>query len=798
MTIDEIYRKEQISVRSYNVCKYNDLNSLKDLKKYYFKHKSFIKLHNCGRKSDEELIEICNKYQGEQFDNREKESDKENYLKSVISELTRVQRDVINSFILANTNSLSIRSKNAIMLHLSGNLKIKNFAKKMLLSEGFNVKNLKNIGAKCVPEIENYISIIKDFFLIKVIKSDNEKHLISLKNYFLIQRTFSISKISNEILESESIFLLTDFLLNQNALFDKTRTGIIKNAFKFYENQKELTLDDIAEKVNLTRERVRQIRKLCVDELFNKLLFIKNFEDDLFQKYNIDINSKQIEINQELVDNINVTNLTSFSREFVSYILYVYLSDKFSLIGEIEDVLQHKNFNSRDRHNWKNFYLIEKDIVKEIDFIALANDIDKRISDRTTESYSFNFKSYLSRFLTKNNIEFLHFAFPIGEKILNEEFELYLDLDENLTFERNTKKQVSEYAYEALENLGKPSKVKEIFEKVLELYPNYETDEPKIRVSMKRKDGFVPVGRKSVFGLKKWEKELEGFKGGTIRSITREYLISKEKPIHLFELTNHISKYRPKTYSKSILDNLKADDSGEFLFMPQSFVGLNILKKKYDIIKYSKLPRQLGKKIMSLFNKGADLENILSYLKYNYKLDDNESKNIINNLDYFSNKTQINTFNKDTESSFIEKQKSSERAPRFDINELIQFIVDNQRIPRSRDQNEKKLYRIYYLNKKYLESNKSLNSDQTKLKKLIGKFGRSSLSSKYSLEVLIDFIKENQRTPNSRDPNERNLYQFYYKFKTQYRKNKLSKEQTFKFIEVAKLLQNIKDENKRN
>src|SRR5690554_2440850 len=99
MTIDEIYKKEEISVRSYNVCKYNELHSVSDLKSYYHKNKSFERLRNCGRKSNEELIEICNKYPDGYVENKEIEVKKENPLKSIISNFTRVQREVINSFL---------------------------------------------------------------------------------------------------------------------------------------------------------------------------------------------------------------------------------------------------------------------------------------------------------------------------------------------------------------------------------------------------------------------------------------------------------------------------------------------------------------------------------------------------------------------------------------------------------------------------------------------------------------------------------------------------------------------------
>lgn len=634
MTIDEIYKREEISVRSYHVCKYNELYSVSDLKKYYYKNGSFDKLRNCGRKSNEELIEICNKYQGEYIGNRVIEIKKENPLKNIIASLTRVQREVINSFIFVNTNSLSVRSKNAISLHLKNNLKVKSFAEKIILSESFDVQNIKSVGVKYVPEIEVYISIIKDF-IFEVNQTRDEKYLIALKNKFLIQRTFNISLVPSKILESESIFQLTEFLLNQNAFFDETQTIIIKKALKLYDNQKELTLDEIAKQVDLSRERVRQIRKLCLDELFNKLLFISNFNDDLFQKYSIDTESSYVKINTDVLGKINKLNNTHFSREFITYILSAYLNNSYALIGNDEDTLQHKYFSPRNRHNWNNLYLVNKRLAYEIDFKSLINDISKRLNDRIKESYSFYFKSYLSKFLTNNNIHILDLLLPICENVINDEFEIYLDLDENLIFKRNTTRQAHEYASEALEQLGKPSKVKEIFEKVKELHPNYSTEETKIRVSMRRKNGFVPIGRRSVFGLKKWEEELDNFKGGTIRDITRQYLFDQQLPTHIFELTNHISKFRPKTYSRSILDNLKADESGEFIFFKQSFVGLSSKKNCYDVEKYENLPKQLGKKIIALNKKGKDINDIKLFLKNEYNLDHNESTNIIKNLNHF-------------------------------------------------------------------------------------------------------------------------------------------------------------------
>ncbi|GAK97485.1 hypothetical protein JCM19294_21 [Nonlabens tegetincola] len=737
MTIDEIYKKEEISVRSYHVCKYNDLNSISDLKKYYYKNKSFEKLRNCGRKSNKELIDICSKYSDDYGVNNDIEVKNENPLKNIISNLTRVQREVINSFIFVNTNSLSVRSKNAISVHLKNNLKVKNFTEKVLLSESFNVQNIKNVGAKCVPEIELYISIIKDF-IFEVSQTRDQNYLIALKNKFLIQRTFDIPLVPSEILESESIFQVTKFLLNQNAFFDETQTVIVKRAFKLFNNQKELTLDEIAEQVDLSRERVRQIRKLCLEDLFNKLLFISNFNDDLFQKYSIDIESMYIDINTDILNKINQSNNTNFSREFITFILSAYLNDSFSIVGNYEDVLQPKYFNSRNRHNWNNFYLVEKELSLEFDFTSFTNDISNRISDRIEESYSFNFKSYISKFLTNNNIDILELLFPICEVVINEEFEIYLDLEENINFKRNTSRQAHEYAFEALEYLGKPSKVKEIFQTVLELYPNYDTEETKIRVSMKRKNGFVPIGRKSVFGLKKWESELDNFKGGTIRDIVKEYLMQFAVPKHISDITEHVLKYRPKSNQYSILQNLKLDESGLYIFFKGSHIGLTTKKYASDFKKISEVKK---------------------------------------------------TDRKTWEERFVILQN---------------FVSTEKRLPFSNGVPEKeiKLYRWLNIQKSKQNKGKLPENKVEKLNSLLEKVpsinGRRRLNSNEKYQELISFVTNNHRLPSANKNGEENLYQFFYKQRKLFDKNELDSREETKFIEVAKLLQNIKYENKRN
>jgi len=784
MTIDEIYRNGEISLKSYNVCKYNELHSVRDLKTYLYEKKGLKKIQ---KRCKEELIEVCINYQGISTENRVSEAQKINSLKQIVSELTRIQREVINSFILVNTNSLSVRVKNAIYSYLEDNLKIKNFAEKIFISGNFVINDIKNVGSKSIPELEIYLEIVRDF-LLEVSESKNEKHLISLKNSFLIQRTFKLTKIPIEILESELIFLLTNFLLNQNVLFDKTQTEIVKKTLKIYQNSEELMLDDIALEINLSRERVRQIRKSCIDELFNKLLFTQNFNDDLLQNYNIDTNANLIEINLETVKTINFRNGLDLSREFITYILFSYLCNNFLLIGDIEDVLYIKNSKGSNRHIWSNFYLIKKNIVSEIDFKSLVDDINSRLAERINESYSFNFKSYLSKFLINRNLSVLDRAFPIAENIVNEEFEIYLDLDENIHFERSTSKKVYEYAYEALEGLGKPSKLSCIYKKVLELNSYYQTDENKLRAAMSRKNGFLPVGRKSVFGLKKWEDELDNFKGGTIRRIVEDYLSQFSKPKHISDITNHVLKYRPKSNQNSILQNLKLDESNIYVFYVDSFIGLS--NKQYDksFIKVSELQkenRKNWKESLEVLNNFINKEKRLPYSsgcpeseKRLHRWFGLQKRKCANGRLRSENKKLILEIS-DKFSETIEKQKKT----KYSLSELINFIEDQKRMPSSKLADERSLYKFYYKNKKVIEKNSPSTSDEHKLFELIAKYGRSNLS-KYSIVNLIDFIIENQRIPSSKLMKERKLYKFYYKNKKVIEKNSPSTSDEHKLFEL--------------
>lgn len=635
MTIEEIYYSEDISVRSFNVCNDNDLKDLSAILKHYREHKTFGNLRNCGRKSNEELTDLCVKYIDYGGSQIVEPSKPEKQLITTISSFNRTQREIINSFIEINSNNLSNRSKNAITSFLNGNLKIRNISERILTNDRFNFQDIKNVGTKTVTELKSFIHTITEF-IEKVAEVESENDLVALRNRFFIEKTFSISSIPNEILESQSIFSLVDFLISKDAIFDKNENIIFQKAFKIYDKQPELTLDDIAEEINISRERVRQIRKnILKKNVIKNFEFVKNIEDDLHQKYDIDQNQHLVIIDDDLNNLINSVNNTNFSNAFNTLITYSFISNKFDLVGEIEDVLQAKYFNSRSRHNWKNIYLVNKNLSSKFDFSNFINNLNNRIQERNEEDYSFNFKGYLNNFMTIKDNSILPIIFPIAEKIVNLEFDLFIDLDENITFKSKTLKQVSEYAIDALGKLGIPSKLEDIYRLIERDFPEATKNSTALRGSLQKSPEIIYFGRSSLYGLKKWEIEKEGIKGGTIKDIIIDFIIDKKHPLHVSLIMEHLRKYRGDRDEKSIITNLKVDPHDRFIVFSQSFIGLRENVKFYSE-KYNKLPVQLGKTIISKHQKGETRAEINNFLQTNFDLTFDESNLVINNLKYFN------------------------------------------------------------------------------------------------------------------------------------------------------------------
>ena len=692
MTIQKLYDAKIIRKRAYNICRYHKFESINDLRDHYSAHNTFIMLPKCGPASNRELIEICKLDLTEFADN--------NPLRDTISKLTPVQKQLINKIIVISTNNLSTRCRIKIVKYLNNNLTIEHLAERGLFSDSFEVLNIKTIGIHNAPELRTYISIIKQC-LIEVSKYYNsEVCFFNLNNNFLIQSQFRNTTISKETIQSKSIFSFIDFLLNQDALFGGMHAYVFKNGFKLYQNQKILTVEEIQSIANISISKLSAAKIFCSKELYNRLEFTHLFNDDINKKYGIDIDANTIKVDKQTVELINKTNDTSFSKEFITFILSVYLHDKFSLVGDIDDVLRINYLYKRNTHSWHNFYLIRKNLVNEFNFTAFVNDINRRLNSKEKTTHTLNFKSYINQFL--NNNTYLDEILPIAESIINKEFGLYLQKNDLLQFKSISYKPLYRYIRQALRKLGKLSTIDEIHQKILEEHPSYKTSNAAIRATLLKTKLFIKEeGSTNRYSLRSLEINPSKFRANTIRKLVETYLKQSDKPVHISIIKEHVSKYHPKVTRKNILTNLRLVEDGTFIFFEGPLVGLaskNLLYQKHNLPDMKKFERYTWEEHFEDLLQFIEKEKRLPWVKTNSTIEKNqykwlrkqivESKN--GNLEAHKVKLIKEISDKYYKVSNSGKVKLFRR-----YDQLIEFININNRLPSATREEEFILYRFF-------------------------------------------------------------------------------------------------------
>lgn len=577
MNLKEIRVVENLSNRTYNVCYDNGLFDIKSICEFYKDKKSFNSLKNCGKRSNEELINISKKYIvysiGEKENNNNENIPKD--FNDIFNRLNSFQIEIIDFYIKANLNLLGAVSIDILKKTLNNKIDLVSIIEYNLLSENYRINPRIIMRNKSIGEFEIFLISLKDFIL-TVYSVNDYNSLINIKHKCICQTLFSDVVVPIEVISNTSIFTYIDYFIKNNLILNNIETNVLQNSFKLYKDKYNLNQEN-----DLSLARIQQIRKkILLKYLPTSFLFLKYFEDDIIGKYQLVDENSMIFIDEFTLNKINIDSNTNFTKEFVVFLIYNYYIDKFDMFGNIEDVLMLNSLKFKNKHKWKNFYLIKKDIFINFNLELLLDDLNCRFNEKIEETYSFNFKSYLSNFFKNSKLEINNTIYPIIEKIINKEFDVSLDQDENIVFLRKTSKPINEYVIEFLESNDKPCFLEDIYLSLSNINPGLFKSIESLRSCIQRCNEITYIGRSSTYALKKWEKEKNNFKGGTIRSIVIEFLEKNSNPQDLTLVVENVLRYRPDSNQKSIITNLKVDESNNFIFYKNNLIGLK--HKKYS------------------------------------------------------------------------------------------------------------------------------------------------------------------------------------------------------------------------
>ncbi len=498
------------------------------------------------------------------------------------------------------------------------------------------------------------------------------------------------------------VFRIIKALIDNDIILDSRQKVIFCNEYCLHHAKDNVSSISIPAIKGLTRERVRRLKIKLLQGFNKKFNFIAHPELKSLANYGFDLATNYLDISDDLIDYINKSERTNFNRLFITKVVAILYSDKYDLIGQLEQKSSTKNANS---DNWQGCYIVDKKITSNIDFDALINDIKNRLTSRIEEDYALQFQSYLLNFIKTSDYEHLDLIAEIAEYILFNEFQLSINSDDCIVFSRNTKIQVIDYVLRALEESKKPLTVYELFDTIEQIYPGIAKSPESIRASCNRDSKLIFFGRSSTYGLKIWENDFS-IKGGTIRDIVEEYLQNQTEPKHIDEITDYINNFRD-TNSRNIYANLHLDDNKRFIFFSGMLIGITNKEysaEKYVQVKELQIERKTWEERFLCLQKFVEENNRVpcstgseSEIKLCRFMNIQLNKA---NVSAVANTEISKIFELVSKYNYEKKKRHTSTNLKESYSELREFILKNERLPRANYTDEKILYGFFYRQRK--------------------------------------------------------------------------------------------------
>ena len=279
MTINEIFLKEEISVRAFNTCTDNEIETISELIEYYNTYGSFKHFRNCGKKTDSELISICLKYfDSENVTENTNDLFSNNNIIEFLSKFDERKLTIVDNFIKTEFLNLSVRSSNALNKFLSGDITIKSIKNKIFKDNYFNLNRIDDIGARSIPEVGFFLKEIKSL-IIDISKNNTEK---DFESHFVKENTNNINYCIEKLNRSQR-----QIINNYISILTKQLSVRSKNAISnFLGSEPSLYLlsNSVYSKLMFNANSIKKIGEVSIPEVNIYLNEIKNFIIEVYNK----------------------------------------------------------------------------------------------------------------------------------------------------------------------------------------------------------------------------------------------------------------------------------------------------------------------------------------------------------------------------------------------------------------------------------------------------------------------------------------------------------------------------------
>ena len=421
---------------------------------------------------------------------------------------------------------------------------------------------------KTLTEVFNFNKLLKEQFDRYWQMSDEEVQSALLKRDYpylsSVERRF-VMEHGREYGVHPMFFLLYNYMR-----ISEVRNNKIFSLMYGIFDGKERTLNELAEVMGLTRERIRQITSKKLEVHDTELIMTdawKSYDELLSMPF---VTAESVEYKQLK------------EREHLNFDFRVF-ARLMQLLGERDfEVAVRNQSGETELLRFSNQY--ETEIVgdvavvinrKKMPSIKIRDCVDSLqalVSSRYTNDTRIDVEASLYSMTTEEKKEATKLMTYIAKEGLN------LEVDENyhILVSKNHI-DVAEDLYTILAKKGEPMSVDELFVAFKEMYPDHKyTESAQIRSWLFRHPNIKPIGNTSRYGLDSWENVFFG----TIRDLLAKLLEESDEPMHIEQLFEAVVEHYPNTKAQSLHWSMADDTLGRFVHFNDDYFGLR--SKEYD------------------------------------------------------------------------------------------------------------------------------------------------------------------------------------------------------------------------
>ena len=519
-------------------------------------------LKNAGHKTIKTILAIAQHVRDELNPSHDVSPTKSQHIsQSVISEKV-LDISGYETLILSKIESMPTRARNILNNLLeSCNGSCQEFCNK-IFDVAFSFATMRNAGAKTLVEIDSFRSNLRT---IVTTLSLEEVHTSEKRT-----RWQSLLNISNAALDElqekeEELHRFPFFFAIQKCIENlpiRERT-ILQKQIDIYNDQKLANKSEVGKALNISGERVRQIRSRVFASLTELVTSISKAEDIAY--YTLDV-----------VPQINMEEATNFQDNFIYWVI-ASCSKLHTIIGNIENVF----FNPYGLQ--VNLNVVPTVLAESFDFYRFIDNFECVYREKRTTAEELNLQSYCIRFF-KGSIQIALLEDVVYEckKIVHRLYDC-TSFGDVIMLESNAYRGLGEISEEILREHGSPMTADEIYAVLLERYPNQRCKGANSLVgSIHNNSNILPMGRSRTYSLKEWN--LGTKRGGTIREFAEEcILMQPDRIASLEDIGNYVRQFRETSSNSSIQANLMLEASGKFALFTkddQKYIGFS--GREYD------------------------------------------------------------------------------------------------------------------------------------------------------------------------------------------------------------------------